>query len=63
MTLEVRIPYKECLRDRNDLIDDILKFVEENVDDAQDQIKFSDSLTELVAHYWPCADPLRPNKP
>ena len=59
MTLEVRIPYRKCLRDRNDLMDDVIRHIEDTIDDEDQQLKLIEPIVDAIAGAWPCADPIK----
>lgn len=61
MTLEVRINYRHCLRQRNDLMDDVIRHIEDTIDDEAEQLKLIEPIMDAIAGAWPCCDP-KPSK-
>lgn len=62
MALEVRINYRQCLRHRNDLMEDVIRTIEETIDDEGEQLKLIEPIMDAIAGAWPCCNP-KPSKP
>ena len=56
MTLEIRINYRACLRDRNDLMEDVIRTIEDTIDDEDQQLKLIEPIMDAIAGAWPCCN-------